>query len=60
MYTVELQRRGGPLGITISGTDTPGDPIVISDLIDGGLEYKNLVQNKSELCTSVLSLLQIL
>lgn len=40
MYTVEMQRRGGPLGITISGTDTPGDPIVISDLIDGGLAVK--------------------
>ena len=40
MYTVEMQRRGGPLGITISGTDTPGDPIIISDLIEGGLAVK--------------------
>ncbi|KAK3104164.1 hypothetical protein FSP39_024955 [Pinctada imbricata] len=37
VYTVELQRRGGPLGITISGTDNPGDPIVISDIIPKGL-----------------------
>ncbi|XP_069141413.1 glutamate receptor-interacting protein 1-like isoform X2 [Argopecten irradians] len=36
-YTVELQRRGGPLGITISGTDNPADPIIISDIIEGGL-----------------------
>ncbi|XP_021364887.1 glutamate receptor-interacting protein 1-like isoform X2 [Mizuhopecten yessoensis] len=36
-YTVELQRHGGPLGITISGTDNPADPIIISDIIEGGL-----------------------
>ncbi|XP_063443888.1 glutamate receptor-interacting protein 2-like isoform X1 [Mytilus trossulus] len=40
MYTVEMQRRGGPLGITISGTDTPGDPIIISDLVEGGLAVR--------------------
>lgn len=40
MYTVEMQRRGGPLGITISGTDTPGEPIIISDLVEGGLAIK--------------------
>ncbi|WAR26106.1 GRIP1-like protein [Mya arenaria] len=36
-YTVELERRGGPLGVTITGTDDPSDPIVISALVDGGL-----------------------
>ncbi|ESO91287.1 hypothetical protein LOTGIDRAFT_91696, partial [Lottia gigantea] len=36
-YTVELQRFGGPLGITISGTEDPMDNIFISDLILGGL-----------------------
>ena len=36
-YTVELQRQGGPLGITISGTDEPADPIIISAMADGGL-----------------------
>ena len=35
--TVELQRQAGPLGITISGTEEPSDPIVISGLSDGGL-----------------------
>uniref|UniRef100_A0A4W3I9V8 Glutamate receptor interacting protein 1 n=1 Tax=Callorhinchus milii TaxID=7868 RepID=A0A4W3I9V8_CALMI len=30
IYTVELKRYGGPLGITISGTEEPFDPIVIS------------------------------
>lgn len=40
VYTVELHRRGGPLGITISGTDSPGDPIIISDIIKGGLAEK--------------------
>nr|CAB3250893.1 glutamate receptor-interacting protein 2 [Phallusia mammillata] len=36
-YTVELKRYGGPLGITISGTDEKFDPIVISGLTPGGL-----------------------
>lgn len=36
-YTVELKRHGGPLGITISGTDIHADPIIISDIIEGGL-----------------------
>ena len=37
IYTVELQRLGGPLGITISGTEDPLDPIVISELTPHGL-----------------------
>ncbi|XP_078059254.1 glutamate receptor-interacting protein 2 [Mustelus asterias] len=37
IYTVELKRYGGPLGITISGTEEPFDPIVISGLTKKGL-----------------------
>ncbi|KAL4646334.1 glutamate receptor-interacting protein 2-like [Arapaima gigas] len=37
VYTVELQRYGGPLGITISGTEEPFDPIIISGLTKRGL-----------------------
>uniref|UniRef100_A0A8C1RTW1 Glutamate receptor interacting protein 1 n=1 Tax=Cyprinus carpio TaxID=7962 RepID=A0A8C1RTW1_CYPCA len=37
IYTVELKRFGGPLGITISGTEEPFDPIIISSLTKGGL-----------------------
>ncbi|XP_072341289.1 glutamate receptor-interacting protein 1 isoform X2 [Scyliorhinus torazame] len=37
IYTVELKRYGGPLGITISGTEEPFDPIVISSLTKAGL-----------------------
>ncbi|XP_006814840.1 glutamate receptor-interacting protein 1-like [Saccoglossus kowalevskii] len=36
-YSVELIRHGGSLGITISGTEEPFDPIVISGLTDNGL-----------------------
>ena len=36
-FTVELIRHGGPLGITISGTEESFDPIVISGLTNGGL-----------------------
>lgn len=37
VYTVEMQRNGGPLGITISGSDEPFDPIYVSGLTEGGL-----------------------
>ncbi|XP_036360657.1 glutamate receptor-interacting protein 1 isoform X9 [Octopus sinensis] len=40
-YTVELQKRGGVLGITISGTDNPMDPITISGLTEGGLAERD-------------------
>uniref|UniRef100_S4R8A7 PDZ domain-containing protein n=1 Tax=Petromyzon marinus TaxID=7757 RepID=S4R8A7_PETMA len=36
-YSVELRRHGGPLGITISGTDEPTDPILIASLTPDGL-----------------------
>ena len=39
-YTVELHKKGGPLGITISGSEDPQDPIVISGLTAGGLADK--------------------
>lgn len=35
VYTVELARHGGPLGLTISGTEGVSDPIVISGLTEG-------------------------
>lgn len=37
VYSVELSRKGGPLGLTIAGTDDRFDPIVISQLAPGGL-----------------------
>ena len=39
-YTVELPKQGGPLGITVSGTEAPFDPIFISSLSKGGLAEK--------------------
>ena len=36
-FTVELKRNGGPLGITITGSDDPFDPIVVSGLASGGI-----------------------
>nr|KAG5708494.1 hypothetical protein BaRGS_026221 [Batillaria attramentaria] len=39
-YTVQLERQGGPLGITISGTEDPLDHIIISELTPGGLAQK--------------------
>jgi C-terminal processing protease CtpA/Prc len=37
VYTVELQRNGGPLGITISGSDDLYEPLHVSALTEGGL-----------------------
>ncbi|KAK7066747.1 Glutamate receptor-interacting protein 1 [Halocaridina rubra] len=37
VYTVELVRHGGALGITISGSEEPFDPIFIAGLAPGGL-----------------------
>jgi hypothetical protein len=36
-YTVEMQKQGGPLGVTITGTEQPGDPVIISLLSSDGL-----------------------
>ncbi|GLV42893.1 Glutamate receptor interacting protein [Carabus blaptoides fortunei] len=40
VYTVELNRRGGPLGITVSGSEDRSEPIVLSALTQGGLAEK--------------------
>lgn len=37
IHTVEFCREGGPLGITIAGSEDPLEPIVISALTPGGL-----------------------
>ncbi|XP_052131836.1 glutamate receptor-interacting protein 2 isoform X2 [Frankliniella occidentalis] len=36
-YTVELVRHGGPLGLTIAGSEDPSDSVTISGLTPGGL-----------------------
>ncbi|KAG1676716.1 Glutamate receptor-interacting protein 1 [Nymphon striatum] len=40
VYTMELVRHGGPLGITISGTEESFDPVIISGLTPNGLAEK--------------------
>ncbi|RZF34225.1 hypothetical protein LSTR_LSTR010545 [Laodelphax striatellus] len=40
VYTVELERNGGPLGITIAGSEDCCEPIVISALTPSGLAEK--------------------
>ncbi|XP_045473895.1 glutamate receptor-interacting protein 1 isoform X1 [Harmonia axyridis] len=40
VYTVELHRYGGPLGITISGSENNSDPIILSRITEGGLAEK--------------------
>ncbi|XP_025835465.1 glutamate receptor-interacting protein 1 [Agrilus planipennis] len=40
VYTVELTRYGGPLGITISGSEDSQEPIILSRLTEGGLAEK--------------------
>ncbi|CAF1324735.1 unnamed protein product [Adineta steineri] len=37
VYKVQLLRQGGPLGLTISGSEDVFQPIVVSDLCEGGL-----------------------
>jgi len=39
-YTVELPKFAGPLGITISGSEEPFDPVFISSLTEDGLAQK--------------------
>lgn len=55
MYTVELKRYGGPLGITISGTEEPFDPILISSLTRNGLAQRSgrHTQNKKMFYTLI-------
>lgn len=40
VYTVELVRYGGPLGITIAGSEDCSEPIILSRLTEGGLAEK--------------------
>uniref|UniRef100_A0AC35U8D4 Glutamate receptor-interacting protein 2 n=1 Tax=Rhabditophanes sp. KR3021 TaxID=114890 RepID=A0AC35U8D4_9BILA len=40
IYSIELNRKGQPLGITIASSGEAGDPIVISQLAAGGLAEK--------------------
>ena len=47
IYTVELKRYNGPLGITISGTEEPFDPIVISGLSKNGLAERSQCRAQS-------------
>lgn len=39
VYTVELARHGGPLGITIAGSEEPFEPVTISGLTQGNFFY---------------------
>ncbi|KAK0399663.1 hypothetical protein QR680_003151 [Steinernema hermaphroditum] len=36
-YSIELNRKGQPLGLTIASTGEPDDPVIISQLAPGGL-----------------------
>jgi len=36
-YTVELVRNGGPLGLTLAGSEDPSDLITISGLTEGSV-----------------------
>lgn len=40
VYSVELNRKGQPLGITIASTGERGDPVVISQLAPAGLAHR--------------------
>ncbi|KAI3382589.1 hypothetical protein SNEBB_002256 [Seison nebaliae] len=40
VYTVELQRNEKPLGLTISGTEEPFQPIYVSNVCSGGMAEK--------------------
>jgi len=51
IYTVELKRYGGPLGITISGTEEPFDPIIISSLTKGGLAERYIGRQITSKCS---------
>jgi hypothetical protein len=43
VYTVEMQRNGGPLGITISGSDDLFEPMFVSGLTEGGLAERYIL-----------------
>ncbi len=45
---MELHKKGGPLGVTISGSEDPQDPIIISGLTAGGLADKYVQPTNSK------------
>ncbi|XP_064633834.1 glutamate receptor-interacting protein 1-like isoform X3 [Lineus longissimus] len=47
-HVVELRRCGGPLGLTISGTEEPFDPIIISGLTENGLAERSGALNTGD------------
>ena len=52
-YTVELKRTGGPLGITVTGSDDPFDPIIISRLAKGGVAERTRAIHKGDKILSI-------
>lgn len=40
-FVVKLEKNAGPLGITLAGSEQPGQPITISAIADGGLAQKS-------------------
>nr|XP_039249981.1 glutamate receptor-interacting protein 1-like [Styela clava] len=55
-FTVELKRYGGPLGITISGTEDAFDPIIISGLTPGGLAHRTGAIHEGDQILSINSI----
>jgi C-terminal processing protease CtpA/Prc len=41
VFAVELVRRGASLGITVHGSDNPGDPIIVSYLKEDGVAFRS-------------------
>ncbi|XP_065830326.1 glutamate receptor-interacting protein 1-like isoform X2 [Oscarella lobularis] len=41
LFSVELIRRGASLGITVHGSENPGDPVVISQLKQDGVAFRS-------------------
>lgn len=44
VYSIELTRKGQPLGITIASSGERGDPIIISQLASNGLAERFVYQ----------------
>eukprot|EP00118_Oscarella_pearsei_P010069 m.60011 g.60011 ORF g.60011 m.60011 type:complete len:1093 (+) comp34911_c0_seq1:176-3454(+) len=41
LFSVELIRRGASLGITVHGSENPGDPVIISHLKEDGVAFRS-------------------
>ncbi|CAG5111732.1 Oidioi.mRNA.OKI2018_I69.chr2.g6007.t2.cds [Oikopleura dioica] len=52
-FTVELKGNGGPLGITITGSDDPFDPIYVSNLTPGGIAERTRAIQKGDKILSI-------